>query len=98
MRRSIDRRNEIPSLQAGLRINLVFLGPLRKFDLLPRHFLEWNTAEAAALARDHRDLTREALLDLEATPHELAAAVAQIAEPSGLVPKDGAAGERPADR
>jgi len=53
---------------------------------------------AAALARDHRDLTRDALLDLEATPHELASAVARIAELSGLVPKDGATGEPPADR
>lgn len=53
---------------------------------------------AAALARDYRDLTRDALLDLEATPHELASAVACIAELSGLVPKDGATGEPPADR
>ena len=53
---------------------------------------------AAALARDHASLTREALLEIEATPHELAAAVAQIAELSGLVPKDGAAGEPLADR
>ncbi len=53
---------------------------------------------AAALARDHASLTRDALLDLEATPQELASAVARIAELSGLVPKDGAAGEPPADR
>ena len=48
---------------------------------------------AAALARDHAALTRDALLEFEATPHELASAVARIAELSGLVPKDGAAGE-----
>jgi len=48
---------------------------------------------AAALARDHRDLTREALLEVEATPHELAAAVVRIAALSGLVPKEGAPGE-----
>ncbi|HEV2162222.1 MAG TPA: hypothetical protein VGR52_08335 [Stellaceae bacterium] len=53
---------------------------------------------AAALARDHGDLTRDVLLELEATPHELASAVARIAALSGLVPKDGAAGEPPADR
>src|SRR5690348_6331839 len=53
---------------------------------------------AAALARDHRDLTRDALLELEATPHELATAVARIAALSGLVPKDGASGELHADR
>ena len=53
---------------------------------------------AAALARDHRDLTRDALLELEMLPAELASAVAQIAALSGLVPKDGAAGEPPADR
>lgn len=53
---------------------------------------------AAALARDHASLTRDALLDLEATPHELASAVARIAELSGLVPKDGATGEARADR
>ena len=53
---------------------------------------------AAALARDHAALTRGALLEMEATPHELAAAVAQIAELSGLVPKDGAPGEIQADR
>ena len=53
---------------------------------------------AAALARDHASLHRDALLEMEATPHELAAAIAQIAELSGLVPKDGAAGEPPADR
>jgi len=38
------------------------------------------------------------LLELEATPHELASAVGRIAELSGLVPKDGAAGEPPADQ
>ncbi|HYM30444.1 MAG TPA: hypothetical protein VEU47_04045 [Candidatus Cybelea sp.] len=48
---------------------------------------------AAALARDHASLTRDALLEIEATPQELASAVAQIAELSGLVPKDGAPGE-----
>lgn len=53
---------------------------------------------AAALARDHAALTRDALLDVEATPTELAAAVAQIAELSGLVPKDGAPGEIQAGR
>ncbi|MDE3117328.1 MAG: hypothetical protein KGL26_17155 [Pseudomonadota bacterium] len=53
---------------------------------------------AAALARDHCDLTRDALLELEMLPAELAAAIARIAELSGLVPKDGAAGEPPADR
>ena len=53
---------------------------------------------AAALARDHASLTRDALLEMEATPHELAAAVAQIAELSGLVPKDGAPGEPLAGR
>ena len=53
---------------------------------------------AAALARDHRDLTRDALLEIEMLPAELASAVAQIAALSGLVPKDGAAGELPADR
>ncbi|MGH6974243.1 MAG: hypothetical protein ACRED6_06415 [Stellaceae bacterium] len=53
---------------------------------------------AAALSRDHASLTRDALLELEATPHELATAVARIAALSGLVPKDGAPGEAPADR
>ncbi|HEV2263734.1 MAG TPA: hypothetical protein VGR79_04295 [Stellaceae bacterium] len=54
---------------------------------------------AAALARDHRDLTRDALLELEMLPAELASAVARIAELSGLVPKDAKqAGELPADR
>ena len=52
---------------------------------------------AAALARDHRDLTRDALLQLEMLPAELASAVARIAELSGLVPKDGASGELQAD-
>jgi len=53
---------------------------------------------AAALARDHASLNRDALLELEMLPAELAAAVAQIAELSGLVPKDGAAGEPQAGR
>lgn len=54
---------------------------------------------AAALARDHRDLTRDALLELEMLPAELAAAVAQIAALSGLVPKDAnQMGEPQADR
>lgn len=53
---------------------------------------------AAALARDHASLTHDALLNLEMLPSELASAVARIAELSGLVPKDGAAGEPPADR
>ena len=53
---------------------------------------------AAALARDHASLGRDTLLELEMLPAELATAVAQIAELSGLVPKDGAAGEPPADR
>lgn len=53
---------------------------------------------AAALARDHGDLTHDALLALEATPLELTSAVARIAELSGLVPKDGATGEPLADR
>lgn len=53
---------------------------------------------AAALARDHASLNRDALLELEMLPAELAAAVAQIAELSGLVPKDGAAGEIQAGR
>jgi hypothetical protein len=52
---------------------------------------------AAALARDHAALNRDALLELEMLPAELAAAVAQIAALSGLVPKDGAPGELPAD-
>ncbi len=53
---------------------------------------------AAALARDHATLNRDALLELEMLPAELAAAVARIAELSGLVPKDGAPGEIQADR
>ncbi|MDE2166539.1 MAG: hypothetical protein KGJ66_09410 [Alphaproteobacteria bacterium] len=53
---------------------------------------------AAALARDHRDLTRDALLELEMLPAELAVAVARIAELSGLVPRAGASGEPLADR
>jgi hypothetical protein len=53
---------------------------------------------AAALARDHRNLTRDALLELEMLPAELASAVARIAELSGLVPKDGVSGEPLADR
>lgn len=53
---------------------------------------------AAALARDHASLTCDALLEFEATPHELASAVARIAELSGLVPKDGVTGEPLADR
>jgi len=39
---------------------------------------------AAALSRDHRDLNRDALLELEMLPAELASAVARIAELSGL--------------
>jgi hypothetical protein len=42
---------------------------------------------AAALARDRPELTREALLDMEVTPQELAAAVGAIAAASGLVPR-----------
>jgi len=53
---------------------------------------------AAALARDHASLDRDALLEIEATPAELASAVAHIAALSGLVPKDGATGEIQADR
>ncbi|MDE2229904.1 MAG: hypothetical protein KGL11_12810 [Alphaproteobacteria bacterium] len=54
---------------------------------------------AAALARDHASLTRDALLELEVLPADLAAAVARIAELSGLVPKEGdGTGESPADR
>ncbi|MGH6975801.1 MAG: hypothetical protein ACREED_02120 [Stellaceae bacterium] len=54
---------------------------------------------AAALARDHASLTRDALLELEMLPAELAASVARIAELSGLVPKEGdGLGEREAGR
>ena len=47
---------------------------------------------AAALSRDHPELTREAILELEGTARELTRAVGAVAELSGLV----AAGEPPA--
>ena len=40
---------------------------------------------AAALGRDHAEMTREALLEMEILPRELAAAMAVIAQVSGLV-------------
>ncbi len=49
---------------------------------------------AAALLRDHTELTREALLDIEVMPNELANAVGTIARLSGLV----AVGEAEAGR
>ncbi len=41
---------------------------------------------AAALSRDHPDVTRDRLLDTEASVQELAAAVTTVARLSGLVP------------
>jgi len=40
---------------------------------------------AAALSRDHPTLTRDALLEIEVSPRELADAVATVAQVSGLV-------------
>ncbi|MGH6799144.1 MAG: hypothetical protein ACREDI_12270 [Roseiarcus sp.] len=40
---------------------------------------------ASALARDHAALTRDALLDMEVMPSELAGAIGVIAKLSGLV-------------
>src|SRR5712691_10819001 len=47
------------------------------------------------LAPAHPDLTRDAVLDLEATLDELNAAVAAILRIAGLKPKDNAIGEAP---
>ena len=48
----------------------------------------------AALARDHGEITRALLLDTEMMPHELTAAVGEIARISGLIkPAGDAAGE-----
>ncbi len=47
---------------------------------------------AAALSRDHPEVTRDALLDIEASVQELAVAVTVVAQLSGLV----SPGEAPA--
>jgi hypothetical protein len=41
---------------------------------------------AAALSLDHPEVTRDALLDVEVSPRELADAVGAVAQLSGLVP------------
>lgn len=48
---------------------------------------------SAALSRDHAEITRDALLDMEVTPKELTGAVGAIALLSGLVAGDAQAGE-----
>jgi hypothetical protein len=51
---------------------------------------------AAALSRDHPDITRERLLDTEASVQELAEAVTTVARLSGLVsPGEAEAGSVP---
>ena len=51
---------------------------------------------AAALSRDHPEITRDALLETEASVQELAAAVTAVARLSGLVaPGEAQAGSAP---